>query len=148
MQRPPSLPRKSQSYRVTRMLIIVSTCFLLLNAPAHICTIGLKIYSIRNIISINRDESSSTGYNQTLTIIPKSSQSNENIDYENNMKWAELSYVIVIITQHLAYASYSINFFLYSFCGMKFRRELIRCFSKSSRRQWTTSQWNTIQNTS
>ena len=151
IQRPTTLPRKSQSYRVTRMLIIVSTCFLLLNAPAHICAIGLKIYTIQNVISIDRDESSSTGLNQTLIIIPKSSQTidNNNSHSENNMKWAELSYIIVIITQHIAYASYSINFFLYSFCGMKFRRELTRCFAKSSsQRRRTLSQGNTMQNAS
>lgn len=143
IQRPSAIRTKSQSYRVTRMLIVVSTCFLLLNAPAHICTIGLKIYTIKNIISIDREDLPSSAINQTLVIIPKSSKQNETIEYEDNMKWAELSYIIVIITQHIAYASYSINFFLYSFCGMKFRRELVRCVS-TSRRKLT----DTIQNTS
>ena len=142
IQRPSAIRTKSQSYRVTRMLIVVSTCFLLLNAPAHICTIGLKIYTIKNIISIDREDHLSS-VNQTLVIIPKFSKQNETIEYEDNMKWAELSYIIVIITQHIAYASYSINFFLYSFCGMKFRRELVRCVS-TSRRKLT----DTIQNTS
>ncbi|CAF1621132.1 unnamed protein product [Rotaria magnacalcarata] len=37
----------AQSHRVTRMLILVSTCFLLLNAPSHICTITLKVYTLK-----------------------------------------------------------------------------------------------------
>jgi hypothetical protein len=58
----------------------------------------------------------------------------------------EFFYIIVIVTQHIAYASYSINFFLYSFCGMKFRRELIRYMSKK-RRSGTISRSTTMQNT-
>ena len=146
---------RSQSYRVTRMLIIVSTSFLLLNAPAHICTISFKIYTLRNPITIeNFNESyheNSRQFNQTL--LPTSTIIN-NLDVEQShtiqvsdgqLEWTQLFYIIIIITQHLAYASYSINFFLYSFCGIKFRSELIRCMSKR-RRYMPSSRSVTLQN--
>ena len=160
MHRSSSIHSKSQSYRVTRMLIIVSTCFLLLNAPSHICTIGLKIFSIKNTISIdNSNEFSSLQihqnieeYNQNSSTVffifdSISNSSNVTSNYDNHFKWAESFYIIVIVTQHIAYASYSINFFLYSYCGMKFRRELKRYMSKNHR-QTTISRSITIQNTS
>jgi hypothetical protein len=164
IHRPSSVHSKSQSYRVTRMLIVVSTCFLLLNAPSHICTIGFKIYSLKNPISIdNSNEISAQShenfkqYNQTSIILltnvdvvaNRKKISNENDLSKNknkHLKWMELFYVIIIITQHISYVSYSINFFLYSFCGMKFRGELIRCIS-NQRRQTKTSRSINIQNT-
>jgi len=159
MRRASFVRSKSQSYRVTRMLIIVSTCFLVLNAPSHICTIGLKIYTIKNIIPIENYENSTQShgnvkqYNQNVSTFDQISHSrsatnqNEASDYNNNLQWAELFYIIVIITQHISYASYSINFFLYSFCGMKFRRELSR-YMLTQRRQTAISRTITAQNTS
>lgn len=97
----------AQSHRVTRMLILVSTCFLFLNAPSHILTITLKFYSLRPT-PMNR-----TRINSFLLI-----------------------YILMIISQHISFLSYSINFFLYSFCGKKFRHEFLRfipkCFFKRS----------------
>jgi hypothetical protein len=159
IRRPSSVRSKSQSYRVTRMLIIVSTCFLVLNAPSHICAIGLKIYTIQNTISVENSNENSLHlhenikqYNQSLPSLDSTSHSQKLINqtelsyYDQNFKWAELFYVIVIITQHIAYASYSINFFLYSFCGMKFRRELLQFMSEQGR-QITISRSITAQNT-
>jgi hypothetical protein len=160
IRRPLSVRSKSQSYRVTRMLIIVSTCFLVLNAPSHICTIGLKIYTIKNTLPIENPYENSTQshgnvkqYNQNVSTFDPISHSrsatnqNEASDNNNNLQWAELFYIIVIITQHISYASYSINFFLYSFCGMKFRRELSRYMLKQ-RRQTIIFRSITAQNTS
>jgi len=164
LHRPSTIRSKSQSYRVTRMLIIVSTCFLLLNAPAHICTVGLKIYTIRKPIIIEssyeilpqshenlkqHNQNSSTMINNSdfiyISIKPPNRIDLSDSNY-NDIKWMEFFYIIVIVTQHIAYASYSINFFLYSFCGMKFRRELIRCMSEK-RRSVTISRSTTMQNT-
>ena len=144
IHRPSTVHSRSQSYRVTRMLIIVSTCFLVLNAPAHICTIGLKIYTIQNSIAVEEPYENIKQHNQTLPSY--SSKQNEISNYDQNFKWAEFYYIIVIITQHIAYASYSINFFLYSFCGMKFRRELLR-FMSPKNRQIPVSRSITVQNT-
>ncbi|CAF1071817.1 unnamed protein product [Rotaria sordida] len=153
LQRQSTICFKSQSYRVTRMLILVSTCFLLLNAPAHICTIGLKIYTLQQTIFINDsneiitnlndnfkpyNETSSTSLNNNdLSYRTKKSSDQQNTI--NHLKRMELFYIITIITQHISYASYSINFFLYSFCGIKFRRELLRCIS-AQRRQMPKSR--------
>jgi hypothetical protein len=138
------------------MLIIVSTCFLLFNAPSHICTIGLKICTLTQTISINnhtgipiQSYENFKQYNKsspTSVYIPRQTTiQNEIIVDNNNLQWMELFYIIVIITQHIAYASYSINFFLYSFCGMKFRGELIRYMS-NHRRTIAASHSTTQQN--
>jgi len=143
------------------MLIIVSTCFLLLNAPSHICTIGFKIYSLNQAILIDNSNEipiqsleNFKEYNQTLlnnisSISIQNGISNQmNMsNYNNHLKWIELFYILIIITQHIAYASYSINFFLYSCCGMKFRRELLRYVSKRCGTR-KTSRSTTVQNTS
>lgn len=153
LQRPTSESFKSQSYRVTRMLILVSTCFLLLNAPSHICTIGLKIYTVRQPLVMNQThevlvtlKENSDPKNENSLMLSNNvelSYSTRKISFSNettnNLQWMEVFYIIIVITQHISYASYSINFFLYSFCGMKFRRELLRCMS-TQRRPATTSR--------
>ena len=121
------------------MLILVSTCFLLLNAPSHICTISLKLYTSEksHVISNSLPTYFNTS-NETLSIV----HDDLTFVYETttamhianrskvNIKLFQIFYIIVIITLHISYLSYSINFFLYSFCGMKFRRELTRFFSR------------------
>lgn len=157
LQRPAAGRFKSQSYRVTRMLILVSTCFLLLNAPAHICTIGLKIYTLKLPLALSdtneiftnthdsykqRNESSSTISNSIDVGYTTRKTLNTQVTVQN-IRWMEYFYIVIVITQHISYASYSINFFLYSFCGMKFRRELLRCMS-TQRRQLPTSRSITV----
>jgi hypothetical protein len=132
IHRPSADRSQSQSYRVTRLLILVSTCFLLLNAPFHSCTIGLKIYVAKNPILVNNlseiphhSYENSKQHNQTLSnVISVTNDLINQNEMMNKLKSLKLFYIIIIITQHISYASYSINFFLYSFCGMKFRREL------------------------
>ncbi|CAF1538508.1 unnamed protein product [Adineta steineri] len=130
----------AQSHRVTRMLIIVSTCFLLLNAPQHICTISLKIYLLKNSQSTSNSHHISANVieysNETMsTIIENSDFTSPTIPYREkstkmNPNYISIMYITVITCQHISYLSYSINFFLYSFCGMKFRRELKRFLPK------------------
>jgi len=130
----------AQSHRVTRMLIIVSTCFLLLNAPSHICTISLKLYALRQSRLINNshptlvdllNNSNETNFeNSTLFHPTLTSPIYMENGSKSNFKFYTVFYIIVVISQHIAYLSYSINFFLYSFCGMKFRGELMRVVSR------------------
>ncbi|CAF4265138.1 unnamed protein product [Rotaria sp. Silwood2] len=131
----------AQSHRVTRMLILVSTCFLLLNAPAHICSISLKIYTIKKSQLINNNIqkyinllNNSNGTISTIIENPNFIYTKSMISRESqsiiNLNFFHIFYTIVIVTLHISYLSYSINFFLYSFCGMKFRRELIRYLSR------------------
>lgn len=152
-QRTPSIRSTTrahaQSHRVTRMLILVSTCFLLLNAPSHICSITLKIYSLKKsqLISssyqnylnttnnVNRTSLGQLDYsifNYTLTMASKGNQS------IINRNFVLILYVAMIITQHISYLSYSINFFLYSFCGMKFRRELAKYLARYGKQRRNT----------
>jgi len=132
----------AQSHRVTRMLILVSTCFLLLNAPYHICSIILKLYTLKDSRLINNSnpininllnnsnetlfENSDFVYSTATTITAAYTNNQSKI----NFKFYQIFYIILIISQHIAYLSYSINFFLYSFCGMKFRGELMKVVSR------------------
>lgn len=113
------------------MLILVSTCFLLFNAPFHICTVGLKIYTVRQSTLVDRP------LNHTVTT---------DSELTSELRRMEFFYLLVVITQYVSYASYSINFFLYSLCGMKFRRELVRFISKQ-RQQLSAPRSLTLQNT-
>jgi hypothetical protein len=130
----------AQSHRVTRMLILVSTCFLFLNAPSHICTISLKLYTLKRSQSLNiphqtsfdqlniSDISTST-IKENLNFIDTTSATYTQNPSKIKLKFFHIFYIILITSQHIAYLSYSINFFLYSFCGMKFRRELTKFLS-------------------
>ncbi len=127
--------RTSQSIRVTRMLVLVSTCFLILNAPAHLCVIALKIYtSINTPTSIEH-------INQTNIVITNSNRTNNEtltsllhseLILEDQIT-IHLFYMAVLLTQLIAYASYSINFFLYSFSGIAFRTSLRQLLEKFRR---------------
>lgn len=142
------------------MLIIVSTCFLLFNAPAHICSIGVKIYTIdqasnadKFIISSsnsaeNRKQNEQTASNVPIPIdiVDQDIQMSRSRSSTVKQKWMQYLYLMLVITQHLSYTSYSMNFFLYSFCGMKFRRELIRCMSNKNRPN-AALRSATVQNT-
>ena len=142
------------------MLILVSTCFLLLNAPAHICSIGLKVYATLPSNDMFQEISSNFS-NTSDIIITTTTTMNENLSLmftttaatlkKNSSKkfsWYLIVYVIVIVANHIAYLSYSINFFLYSFCGMKFRRELTRLLTRYGkyRKQIQTSRILIAQN--
>lgn len=118
--------RTTQSIRVTRMLVLVSTCFLILNAPAHLCVIALKIHTVihdptlhDSTIHINNEF-----HNQTK-------HSHEHV-IEDQLA-IHILYLAVLITQFISYASYSINFFLYSFSGIAFRKSLRQLIYKFRR---------------
>ena len=135
-----STPCHSQSHRVTRMLILVSTCFLLLNAPSHICNIGMKIYLSQSAQSTNHvDRMDVHRLNETSSMSNEVTWTPQPQMWKVNVQLYLLLYIVVIITHHISYLSYSINFFLYSFCGMKFRREVMRflstCFGHCYRRE-------------
>jgi hypothetical protein len=135
--------RVSQSIRVTRMLVLVSTCFLLLNAPGHICVVALKIYV--DIVHPTNSEhivvdGSSQLKNQTLAterfnrtmkdVLPSSPRGTT---ATGDSLTIHLLYIAVLFTQLITYASYSVNFFLYSYSGIAFRtslRQLAKKFRK------------------
>ncbi|CAF0794586.1 unnamed protein product [Adineta ricciae] len=128
--------KTSQSIHVTRMLVLVSTCFLLLNAPGHICVIILKVYI--DVYNRPMDGEHISSYDYSLvqnftsnSSMISSSQSKESTTSDQLI--IHLLYTAVLFAQLIAYASYSINFFLYSFSGINFRaslRQLIRRFRK------------------
>ena len=137
----------TQSIRVTRMLVLVSTCFLILNAPAHLCVIALKIYT--NIDShIYSEHTELDHFQQTVNLTNNQIkkfvfiQTNNKTSFEKNQTLSHdmdviddeilihLLYIAVFFTQLISYASYSINFFLYSFSGVAFRTGLRQFFNK------------------
>jgi hypothetical protein len=144
----------AQSHRVTRMLILVSTCFLLLNAPSHICSISLELYTLKK--SVEKANSHLT----TMNILNYSNETKfENLNLfsstiskeilpRRKVSFLQIFYIILIISKHIAYLSYSINFFLYSFCGMKFRGELMKFLTRyrKYRRQIKKSPNNIQEN--
>lgn len=140
------------------MLILVSTCFLVLNAPFHICAIGLKVHLYKPSVAITDGneivvhhlggivpQQNETSFDNREFLHQTKLLSDEN-EMANHLKRMEFIYVLVVITQFISYASYSINFFLYSLCGMKFRRELIRFMSKKCHPKGATRS-TAVQNT-
>jgi hypothetical protein len=141
---PPKSSHAIQSIRVTRMLVLVSTCFLILNAPAHLCVIGMKIYigmdfqvftehpeldhfqqtknltnnQLKNFVFIKTN-------NQTIP-----ANASHDLDIIDDNIFIHLFYIAIQITQWISYASYSINFFLYSFSGITFRSGLRQFWNK------------------
>lgn len=138
----------AQSHRVTRMLILVSTCFLILNAPSHICSISLELYTLRKSVPVRNNQSANLLNYSNETLFDNSTSLSSMILRTNSdggrrkMILLQLVYITLIISKHIAYLSYSINFFLYSFCGMKFRGELMKYFTRYGRyrRQRKTSR--------
>ncbi|CAF0955765.1 unnamed protein product [Rotaria sordida] len=137
----------TQSIRVTRMLVLVSTCFLILNAPAHLFIIALKIYTIIDLPVY--DENTELDKLKQITNLTNNQMKNfvfiqnknyttsENkhlLTYDTNMPddqiIVHILYLAVLLTQLISYASYSINFFLYSFIGGAFRTRMRQLFNK------------------
>jgi hypothetical protein len=131
----------TQSIRVTRMLVLVSTCFLILNAPAHLCVIALKMYTtINDKVHSNHAELDQFKHTNNLTndqikhfvfiernnktIAKNAHLSNDDMEEVDDHILIHIIYIAVLFTQLISYASYSINFFLYSFSGVSFRTSL------------------------
>lgn len=123
---------------MTKILILVSSCFLILNAPAHISIVATKLYSNSNTPVILTPTELVLSANETV-IVRINETSNRPMTPADLLLLARLQgitddvgihlmYTIVLLTQYISYASYSINFFLYSFSGMTFRTNL---------KQWT-----------
>ena len=134
----------AQSHRVTRMLILVSTCFLIFNAPSHVCSISLELYTLRKSIAVTArtNHTHSIALNDTTLHHNSTHFSPMPIRMTSTSRrkifLLQLSYIMLIISKHVAYLSYSINFFLYSFCGMKFRGELMRYLTRYRREKTRT----------
>lgn len=129
------------------MLVLVSTCFLILNAPAHISVIVATIHSrIESPIFNNHTALEHFQQTQNLTdhqlkdfvFIQPETMTTEHHDilssYDENSGddpiLIHLIYLAVFITQLISYTSYSINFFLYSYSGIIFRSNVKEYFQK------------------
>jgi hypothetical protein len=131
------------------MLVLVSTCFLILNAPAHLCVVAMKIYAgmelqvfnehveldnfkqtknltnnqLKNFVFIQTN-------NNNNTIIKNEYVTSHDIDFVDDQILIHLLYIAVLLTQLISYASYSMNFFLYSYSGITFRTSFRQFFIK------------------
>ncbi|CAF1114053.1 unnamed protein product [Adineta steineri] len=128
--------RASQSIRVTRMLVLVSTCFLILNAPAHLFAIATKIYTviIERILTeqLNQNKDLKTELSIHSNATNTSSLLQYGTTHEDKLA-IHILYMGVTLTHFVSYASYSINFFLYSFSGIAFRTSLGQLINKLRR---------------
>ncbi|CAF1572724.1 unnamed protein product [Adineta ricciae] len=132
--------RMAQSIRVTRMLVFVSTCFLILNAPAHLCAIAMKIHiEVNSFIPAGSTVINLNQIDNNVVLIPHTSNEtyHENLfeaikrsSFVDDKSTYQQLYKAVSITQMIQYASYSINFFLYSFSGITFRTSLKQVIQK------------------
>lgn len=131
------------------MLILVSTCFLILNAPAHLCVIAMKIYTgigsqvysehveleqFKQMKNLTNNQLKNFVFIQTnnQTINKNDQNILHETDIVDDQIVIHLFYIAVLITQLISYASYSMNFFLYSFSGITFRTSLRQFWKKLS----------------
>ena len=129
------------------MLVLVSTCFLILNAPAHLSVIAMKIYTEMEFPVFNEhaeldhfQRSTNLTSNQLKHFVfiqtnNHSPSENEHVTFQemgtiDDNIVIHLFYIAIQITQWISYASYSINFFLYSFSGISFRTGLREFWKK------------------
>lgn len=128
----------AQSIRVTRMLILVSTCFLLLNAPAHLCVIASKIYTLTDSqihsehVELENFRQSTNLTDDQLTGFVYIETKADEFSLADDQMTIHLFYIAVVVTQWVSYASYSLNFFLYSLSGVTFRTSLRQLINKFS----------------
>ncbi|CAF0827032.1 unnamed protein product [Adineta ricciae] len=137
----------NQSIRVTRMLLLVSTCFLVLNAPAHICLIVVKIHSTIDgqifsqhaaLDHFQEKANLTTNQLKNLVFIEIKNHTisdiyhplSDNGEIVDDQILIHLLFIAVFFTQLFSYTSYSINFFLYSYSGMAFRTGLRQFLNK------------------
>jgi hypothetical protein len=129
------------------MLVLVSTCFLILNAPAHLCVIAMKIYigtdfpvfnehveldHFQQTKNLTNNQLKKFVYIQTnnQTTIENNHSTTHDMDIIDDNLIIHLFYIAIQITQWISYASYSINFFLYSFSGITLRSRLRQFWNK------------------
>ena len=92
--------RARTQIRITKLLLVISSVFLVLNLPSH----AVRIYDFFiQVLSVERE------YSPTL---------------EDLQQYFTLMY----------YLNFSVNFFLYSFCGNNFRKAMFRIGLKCSHR--------------
>jgi len=120
------------------MLVLVSTCFLILNAPAHLSLIAVKSYLYINSHTISDYDQQTKHFifnNETSNRINNDtiSTSVQHGPILDDGITIHLLYMAVTLTQLIAYSSYSINFFLYSFSGIHFRASLTKLINKFRR---------------
>jgi hypothetical protein len=116
--------RKSKSsYETTKTLIMVSTAFLILNSPMHLC----KTYYFFKKKFSNTFQTFSTN---SLTNSTKNTQLTDLYEIETN----HLEEIIERITCFIYYINYALNFFLYSFNLYNFRENILAVFKKIFRK--------------
>nr|QVK45666.1 G protein-coupled receptor [Proales similis] len=110
--------RQRRAYeRTTQMLILISAAFLILNTPMIL--LKLRYFAQHYLISepnqLNVDESSV----------------NETVKFDTNVSRSQIDELAERIACYMYYFNHSINFFLYSLSGSKFREKIFTRFSHS-----------------
>lgn len=121
--------RKTSYSRTTKMLLVISTCFLILNTPIALCKLWYFLKSLSFISNSNNSEI----YYPTENIDHLSNQTNLTF-YEaaSNLKTFEANPTeefVERITCYIYYLNFSLNFLLYSAYGSRFRAKLLKSFA-------------------
>ena len=132
------ITRKKQYSRTTKVVLSISTTFLILHSPIAIC----KLNSFLKYRRSNPLDAVTHVYNQSAdgeilhhyfsgSSLNRSSYRNitiiANASY-NNSETVIFDHLIERVSNNIYYLNFLINFFLYSLNGSKFRNALIRMF--------------------
>ncbi|CAF0746902.1 unnamed protein product, partial [Brachionus calyciflorus] len=122
--------RKKSYTRTTRLLLIVSSTFLILNTPMALC----KITNFFKIDFFQRDDfvadiETYTTLNEQLNMTGNYSITNGEFGYKD----INIGEIFERFASYVYYLNFSLNFFLYSFNKSKFKKALTRAKSFRSR---------------
>lgn len=139
LSRKGQIRRKKKYSKTTKVLLTISTTFLILHCPIAICKIWYFIKSSSDPIqetSTNKSIfNSTTYYNADYQLYNNNNSSFIKMtdDSDNAMEANPIEEIIERITCYLYYLNFSLNFFLYTLNGSKFRDIIIRMFRGKSK---------------
>lgn len=113
--------------RTTRMLLIVSTTFLILHSPIAFCKIW---YFIKSFTGENLTSSTNNSFSSTHSYSIYDLNATNKSSTEFNTSSSEE--ILERISCYIYYLNFSLNFFLYALNGPKFRKAILNLFTKKN----------------
>jgi hypothetical protein len=129
--------RKRGYSKTTRMLLVISTVYIFLNAPLAFSKLRFLVANMsidETVFSTSVDLNMTTSFD--LGNISNHSASSIQKDYKNTAT----DELIERLTCYLYYLNFAINFLLYSFNGPAFLSQFMRLVKISCRKRETTTQ--------
>lgn len=117
--------RKATYFKTTKILLLISFTFLVLNFPIAYCKFRYLFISIHDyIIKFGNDDA------ETIRTIQNLTSSNSSLTLENHMEIVPFEEILERISCYFYYMNFSLNFFLYVFFSNNFRKNIIKIFKK------------------